>query len=82
LQERQKKLKQDAAQSQSLKQKKQELTQRRAELEDYRQENRQAVRREMEQVIRRLKRRYLDLAGEGQAGRAGLMRTVALHYIR
>lgn len=80
--ERQAELKQEAAQSQSLQQTQQQLTQRRVELENYRQENRQAVRREMEQVILRLKRRYLDLAGEGQAGRAGLMRSVALHHTR
>lgn len=79
---RQQELKQDASQSRSLKQKKQQLTQRRTELEDYRRENREAVRREMEQVILRLKRRYLDLAGEGQAGRASLMRSVALHHTR
>jgi hypothetical protein len=36
----------------------------------------------MEQVVVGLKRRYLDLAGEAQAGRASLMRSVALHHTR
>jgi len=79
---RQAELAQEAEQSASLKQEKQQLTQRRGELEAYRRENRQALRRELKEVILSLKRRYLDLAGEGQAGRASLMRTVALHKSR
>jgi hypothetical protein len=73
------KLEQEAGQSQSLKRREQALTQRRAELKEFRRENRQAVRRELKQVIRKLKRDYLDLAGSGQAGRASLMRSVALN---
>lgn len=76
---RMQKLEQEAGQSRSLKQREQALTQRRAELKEFRRENRQAVRRELEQVIRKLKRDYLDLAGSGQAGRASLMRSVALN---
>lgn len=76
------KLEQEAVQSQSLERKEGQLTQRRAELKDFRQENRQAVRREMEEVIHKLKRNYLDLAGSGQAGRASLMRSVALNQPR
>lgn len=80
VQQREKNLKKKSRRSESLEEKKQALVNRREELQTYREDNRQAVRRELEQVVLRLKRRYLNIAGEGQTGRASLMRSVALNH--
>lgn len=59
-----------------------ELEQRQQALSSYLQENRAAIEKELDQVIADLRKHYLDLAGEGQMGKARMMREIAVRDTR
>lgn len=54
------------------------LKAREAELQRYLEENRAALEGELDAVMKKLRKQYLDLAGEGQLGKARMMREIAL----
>lgn len=78
LNQRLKELAKQSAVPQELQESKNRLDARQAELEAQLEESRQTIRRELEEVVRNLKKEYLDLAGEGQMGRARMMRELAV----
>ncbi len=71
-------LQKSAAIPPELQQQKSQLEQRRQQLDNYLADHRTAIKTEMESLIRDLKKRYLDIAGEGQMGRARMMRELAV----
>lgn len=58
------------------------LRERERALRDYLAENRQAINRELEVVMEALRKQYMDLAGEGQMGKARMMREIAVRDTR
>lgn len=58
------------------------LRERERALRDYLAENRQAINRELEVVMEALHKQYMDLAGEGQMGKARMMREIAVRDTR
>lgn len=69
----------ESAVPRELQQSKERLDARQADLAAQLEESRQTIRRELEEVVRNLKKDYMDLAGEGQMGRARMMRELAVN---
>lgn len=59
-----------------------QLQEREEALRDYLQENRAAIEKELIPVMEALRKQYRDLAGEGQMGKARMMREIAVSDTR